>query len=101
MLLNFRATTSTRKLFHLLTVLVYVPGLLYERTLLYLASGIIMGLFVFLEVDINFNYSKIPTVPMFLNEHDYHLLPADEMFENTAFWTGVATRIFRACRREG
>ena len=49
-LLNFRATTSTRKLFHLLTVFVYVPGLIYERTLLYLASGIIMGLFVFLEL---------------------------------------------------
>lgn len=53
-LINLQATTSTRKMFHLLAVLVYIPGLIYERTLLYLASGIIMGLFVFLEV---YNYA--------------------------------------------
>lgn len=49
-LLNLQATTSVRKMFHMLAVLVYIPGLIYERVLLYLASGIIMGLFVFLEV---------------------------------------------------
>lgn len=53
-LINLQATTSTRKMFHLLAVLVYIPGLIYERILLYLASGIIMGLFVFLEV---YNYA--------------------------------------------
>ena len=49
-LLNIQATTSTRKIFHLLAVLVYIPGLIYEHVLLYLASGITMGLFIFLEV---------------------------------------------------
>ncbi|XP_043584382.1 dolichol kinase [Bombus pyrosoma] len=49
-LLNLQATSSTRKMFHLLAVLVYIPGLIYERILLYLASGVIMGLFVFLEL---------------------------------------------------
>ncbi|KAK9300168.1 hypothetical protein QLX08_007083 [Tetragonisca angustula] len=49
-LLNIQATTSTRKIFHLLAVLVYIPGLIYEHVLLYLASGIIMGLFIFLEL---------------------------------------------------
>ncbi|XP_076633850.1 dolichol kinase [Colletes latitarsis] len=56
-LLNFHATTSTRKIFHLLAVLVYIPGLIYEQILLYLASGIVMGLFVFLEL---IRYLRIP-----------------------------------------
>ncbi|XP_053983973.1 dolichol kinase [Hylaeus volcanicus] len=49
-LLNIHATTSTRKIFHLLAVLVYIPGLMYEQIFLYLASGMVMGLFVFLEL---------------------------------------------------
>lgn len=49
-LFDFQATTSSRKMFHLLAVLVYIPGLMYERTLLYLATGSIMVLFVFLEL---------------------------------------------------
>lgn len=49
-LLNHQATTSIRKMFHLLAVLVYVPGLIYEQLFLYFASGIVMGLFVFLEL---------------------------------------------------
>ncbi|CAL7944291.1 unnamed protein product [Xylocopa violacea] len=56
-LLNVQATTSTRKLFHILAVFVYIPGLIYNRTLLYLASGIIMGLFVLLEL---MRYLKVP-----------------------------------------
>ncbi|XP_076643641.1 dolichol kinase [Halictus rubicundus] len=47
---NFQATTSIRKIFHILAVLVYIPGLIYEQTLLYFASGVIMGLFIFLEL---------------------------------------------------
>ncbi|XP_076288430.1 dolichol kinase [Lasioglossum baleicum] len=47
---NFQATSSIRKIFHILAVLVYVPGLIYEQTLLYFASGVIMGLFIFLEL---------------------------------------------------
>lgn len=44
------AGTAGRKIFHLLAVLVYIPGLMFEPTLLYLASGIIMGIFMMLEV---------------------------------------------------
>ncbi|XP_008556206.2 dolichol kinase [Microplitis demolitor] len=44
------ASTVERKTFHLLSVLVYTPGLIWEPTLLYLASGIIMGLFMMLEL---------------------------------------------------
>nr|XP_033322583.1 dolichol kinase [Megalopta genalis] len=47
---NSQATTSIRKIFHILAVLVYIPGLIYEQTLLYFASGVIMGLFIFLEL---------------------------------------------------
>ncbi|CAK9810621.1 Dolichol kinase [Anthophora quadrimaculata] len=54
---NLQATTATRKMFHLLAVLVYIPGLIHERVLLYLASGMIMGLFVLLEL---IRYLKIP-----------------------------------------
>ncbi|KZC12699.1 Dolichol kinase, partial [Dufourea novaeangliae] len=54
---NFQATTSIRKIFHILAVLVYIPGLIYEQTLLYLASGIIMVLFLFLEL---MRYYRIP-----------------------------------------
>ncbi|KAG7204890.1 hypothetical protein KM043_005288 [Ampulex compressa] len=44
------ATTSTRKSFHLLAALVYIPGMIYDSTFLYLASGVIMGLFIVLEL---------------------------------------------------
>ncbi|KAK0181330.1 hypothetical protein PV327_003623 [Microctonus hyperodae] len=44
------ATTAGRKSFHCLAVIVYLPGMLYEPTLLYLASGVIMGLFIVLEL---------------------------------------------------
>ncbi|OAD58880.1 Dolichol kinase, partial [Eufriesea mexicana] len=63
--LNLRATTSTRKIFHLLAVLVYIPGLIYERTLLYFASGLIMGLFVFLEL---MRYLRIPPLGKVLQQ---------------------------------
>lgn len=45
-----KASTSLRKAFHILAVAVYLPGILYECNLLYLASGLILGLFMFLEV---------------------------------------------------
>ncbi|XP_015118179.1 dolichol kinase isoform X1 [Diachasma alloeum] len=45
-----QASTVRRKGFHLLAVLVYIPGLLWEPTLLYLASGVIMGVFMMMEL---------------------------------------------------
>ncbi|XP_074114082.1 dolichol kinase isoform X3 [Cotesia typhae] len=44
------ASTIERKTFHILAVLVYIPGLIWEPTLLYLASGIVMILFMMFEL---------------------------------------------------
>ncbi|XP_017865758.1 PREDICTED: dolichol kinase isoform X1 [Drosophila arizonae] len=45
-----RASTRVRKVFHLLILLVFVPGLIYQCTLLYLATGVALAIFVVLEL---------------------------------------------------
>ncbi|XP_017146467.1 dolichol kinase isoform X1 [Drosophila miranda] len=45
-----QANTRVRKIFHLLIVLVFVPGVLFQCTLLYLATGIALAAFVVLEL---------------------------------------------------
>ncbi|XP_025829882.1 dolichol kinase isoform X3 [Agrilus planipennis] len=45
-----KASTIVRKTFHVLAVAVYLPGLLYCCNLLYLASGVVLGIFVGLEL---------------------------------------------------
>lgn len=49
-LLNSHATTTIRKHFHVLAVFVYIPGMMYQQTFLYLASGVTMGIFLILEL---------------------------------------------------
>lgn len=54
---NRSATTTTRKVFHLLIVLVYLPGLLCECALLYLATGVAFALMTVVE---SFRLLNIP-----------------------------------------
>ncbi|XP_044739047.1 dolichol kinase [Chrysoperla carnea] len=68
-----RANTSRRKVFHILAVMVYLPALLYECTFIYLASGVILGVFIFLEV---IRILDIPPLGPIL--HDGFLIFVDE-----------------------
>ncbi|XP_025159094.1 dolichol kinase isoform X2 [Harpegnathos saltator] len=45
-----QAASSTRKIFHILTIFIFIPGMIYDTSMLYLASGVIFALFVVLEV---------------------------------------------------
>jgi len=45
-----KANTRVRKIFHLLIVLVYIPGVVFECALLYLATGVALAAFVVLEI---------------------------------------------------
>lgn len=66
-----RATTIARKNFHFLAVLVYIPGLVWQPTFLYLASGVIMGLFMMLEVGFLYAYqiTRVVVVERMFRSH--------------------------------
>lgn len=46
---NERSNTRTRKIFHVLIVFVFVPGLIYQCAFLFVASGIALALMIVLE----------------------------------------------------
>ena len=45
-----QTSTTDRKYFHFLILAVYLPGILIERNLLYMASAAILYIFVLVEV---------------------------------------------------
>lgn len=47
-----KASTALRKYFHILAVFIYLPGFLFECTLLYIATGVVFAIFIILEVTI-------------------------------------------------
>jgi dolichol kinase len=47
---NQRGSTATRKIFHILIVLVYLPGLVYQCYFLYVASVVIFAILIVLEL---------------------------------------------------
>lgn len=51
--LKTKATTSDRKVFHVLASIVFIPGLIWEPVLLYTASGAAFALLTMLEVRLN------------------------------------------------
>lgn len=74
-----QACTTTRKYFHVIIVLIYFPGVIWDPELLYVASGIALSVFIFLEV---VRVLKIPPVgqiiddsfKVFLDEKDSGIL---------------------------
>lgn len=44
-----RSNTRTRKIFHVLIVFVFLPGLIYQCTFLYVSTGIALALLIVLE----------------------------------------------------
>lgn len=47
---NQSSNTRIRKIFHILIVLVFIPGLIYQCTFLYVASGVALALLILLEL---------------------------------------------------
>lgn len=47
---NLQSSTSVRKIFHVLIIFVFVPGLIYQCTLLYVVSVLMLAVFIMLEV---------------------------------------------------
>nr|CAI5818600.1 unnamed protein product [Callosobruchus analis] len=68
-----KASTGKRKIFHILCVAVYIPGLLYKCSLLYLASGMLTGLFLILET---IRLLRMP--PLGIHLHDGFVVFSDE-----------------------
>ncbi|XP_073989206.1 dolichol kinase [Rhodnius prolixus] len=58
-----KATTAVRKIFHLLALLVFVPGIICKPCLLYVASGFAFALFIFLDT---LRILEIPPISTFL-----------------------------------
>lgn len=76
---NLQSSTSIRKIFHVLIILVFVPGLIYQCTLLYVASVLMLAVFIMLEtirvIDLPpFSTILHTAVATFLDEKDAGLL---------------------------
>lgn len=58
-------TTRTRKIFHILIVFVYVPGILYQCAYVFIVSGLFLGVLIGLEL---IRLIKLPFVSDILND---------------------------------
>lgn len=80
-----KSTTRTRKFFHFAIVLVFIPGLLYQCTLLYVASGLLLAVFGILET---IRIIELPplhhvlnqTVSVFLDDKDAGVVAFTPMY---------------------
>ncbi|XP_055917151.1 dolichol kinase [Eupeodes corollae] len=60
-----QASTRVRKIFHVLIVLVYIPGLIFQCTFLYLATGVALAVFSVLDM---IRMLKIPPLASVLED---------------------------------
>uniref|UniRef100_A0A336KFT3 dolichol kinase n=1 Tax=Culicoides sonorensis TaxID=179676 RepID=A0A336KFT3_CULSO len=76
---NLQSSTSVRKIFHVLIICVFVPGIIYQCTLLFVASVLMLAVFIALEtirvIDLPPFSSILNTaVSTFLDEKDAGLI---------------------------
>lgn len=62
---NQPSNTRVRKIFHILIVVAFIPGLLYQCTFLFVASGISLALLIVLEIA---RIIKLQPIDVVLNE---------------------------------
>ncbi|XP_045324519.1 dolichol kinase [Leopardus geoffroyi] len=70
-----QAPTIARKYFHFIVVATYIPGILFDRTLLYVAATICLAVFIFLEYVRYFRIKPLghtlrSLLSLFLDERD-------------------------------
>ncbi|XP_060697465.1 dolichol kinase [Hemiscyllium ocellatum] len=72
---KYKASTAIRKSFHFIIVATYVPGLIYDRSLLYVAAVVCFAAFVTLEYIRHFRIKPLgmmlrPMLALFLDDRD-------------------------------
>ncbi|XP_038637472.1 dolichol kinase [Scyliorhinus canicula] len=72
---EYKASTAMRKSFHIVIVATYIPGLIYDRPLLYVAAVVCFAAFVVLEYIRHFRIKPLgmmlsPMLATFLDERD-------------------------------
>ncbi|KAK3797595.1 hypothetical protein RRG08_054623 [Elysia crispata] len=79
---NVSAKFTSRKMFHIYIVLVYIPGLIVDPTFLFLASIVVFSLFIIVEAA---RAWKVPVIGPCIN--DIQLLFVDERDQGHIFLT--------------
>lgn len=94
-----QATTTNRKYFHIVAVFVYIPGMIYDPSFLYFASGMILILFIIIEVLIiivHISYLKFLFIFLNMIIVDKFIL-GNPTFEHSTFGRNFTTRIYCIC----
>lgn len=96
-----RATTTTRKNFHVLATFVYMPGMIYDPTFLYLASGVMLAFFIAVEVPTILARVSIEIIFIFYFCNNCWWISDNQTFENLTFGRLFPSRIYSTCWWKG